>query len=157
MWNNYNPNKAISIGAFFSVGEEFWYDEDNPAVGNHLYTGTLTTIQPNSKLRIRTTIRYGQLKSKVDQSIYFSGSLTRTTVNYQFNNNLSFRLVGEHNSFDDKFFIQPLLKWNSNPFTVFYAGGSHGYRRPEVNPSVEKNFELENSQLYLKFQYLFDI
>ena len=157
MWNNYNPNKAISIGAFFSVGEEFWYDEDNPAVGNHLYTGTFTTIQPNSKLRIRTTIRYGQLKSKVDQSIYFSGSLTRTTVNYQFNNNLSFRLVGEHNSFDDKFFIQPLLKWNPNPFTVFYAGGSHGYRRPEVNPSVEKDFELENSQLYLKFQYLFDI
>ena len=157
MWNNYNPNKAISIGAFFSVGEEFWYDEDNPAVGNHFYTGTFTTIQPNSKLRIRTTIRYGQLKSKVDQSIYFSGSLTRTTVNYQFNNNLSFRLVGEHNSFDDKFFIQPLLKWNPNPFTVFYAGGSHGYRRPEVNPSVEKDFELENSQLYLKFQYLFDI
>ena len=157
MWNNYNPNKAISIGAFFSVGEEFWYDEDNPAVGNHLYTGTFTTIQPNSKLRIRTTIRYGQLKSKVDQSIYFSGALTRTTVNYQFNNNLSFRLVGEHNSFDDKFFIQPLLKWNPNPFTVFYAGGSHGYRRPEVNPSVEKDFELENSQLYLKFQYLFDI
>lgn len=107
-------------------------------MGNHLYTGTFTTIQPNSKLRIRTTIRYSQLKSKVDQSIYFSGSLTRTTVNYQFNNNLSFRLVGEHNSFDDKFFIQPLLKWNPNPFTVFYAGGSHGYRRPEVNPSVEK-------------------
>ena len=157
MWNNYNPNKAISIGAFFSVGEEFWYDEDIPAVGNHLYTGTFTTIQPNSKLRIRTTIRYGQLKSKVDQSIYFSGSLTRTTVNYQFNNNLSFRLVGEHKSFDDKFFIQPLLKWNPNPFTVFYAGGSHGYRRPEVNSSVEKDFELENSQLYLKFQYLFDI
>lgn len=157
MWNNFNPNEAISIGAFFSVGEEFWYDEDNPAVGNHFYTGTFTTVQPNSKLRIRTTIRYGQLKSKVDESIYFSGSLSRTTVNYQFNNNLSFRLVGEYNSFDDKFFVQPLLKWNPNPFTIFYAGGSHGYRRPEVNPSVRKDFELENSQLYLKFQYLFDI
>ena len=107
MWNNFNPNEAISIGAFFSVGEEFWYDEDNPAVGNHLYTGTFTTIQPNSKLRIRTTIRYGQLKSKVDESIYFSGALSRSTVNYQFNNNLSFRLVGEYNSFDNKFFFSP--------------------------------------------------
>ena len=107
MWNNFNPNEAISIGAFFSVGEEFWYDEDNPAVGNHFYTGTFTTIQPNSKLRIRTTIRYGQLKSKVDESIYFSGALSRTTVNYQFNNNLSFRLVGEYNSFDNKFFFSP--------------------------------------------------
>ena len=54
-------------------------------------------------------------------------------------------------------FVQPLLKWNPNPFTLFYACGSHGYRRPEVNPSVGKDFELENSQLYIKFQYLFDI
>lgn len=156
MWNNYNPSEAISIGAYFSVGEEFWYDEDDPAVGDRFYAGSFSTFQPNSKLRIRTTIRYGQLKSKVDQSIYFKGTLSRSTVNYQFNNNLSFRLIGEYNSFDDEFFVQPLLKWNPNPFTVFYLGGSHGYRRPEVNPSIGKDFALENSQLYIKFQYLFD-
>ena len=38
-------------------------------MGNHFYTGTFTTFQPNSKLRIRTTIRYGQLKTEnhIDQ------------------------------------------------------------------------------------------
>ena len=157
MWNNYNPNEAIRIGAYFSVGEEFWYDEDDPAVGDRFYAGSFSTFQPNSKLRIRTTIRYGQLRSKVDQGYYFKGALSRSTVNYQFNNNLSFRLVGEYNSFDDEFFVQPLLKWNPNPFTIFYVGGSHGYRRPALNPSIGKDFVLENSQLYIKFQYLFDL
>lgn len=157
MWNNYNPNEAIRIGAYFSVGEEFWYDEDNPAVGDRFYAGSFSTFQPNSKLRIRTTIRYGQLRSKVDQGYYFKGALSRSTLNYQFNNNLSFRLVGEYNSFDDEFFVQPLLKWNPNPFTIFYVGGSHGYRRPALNPSIGKDFVLENSQLYIKFQYLFDL
>ena len=157
MWNNYNPNEAIRIGAYFSVGEEFWYDEDDPAVGDRFYAGSFSTFQPNSKLRIRTTIRYGQLRSKVDQGYYFKGALSRSTLNYQFNNNLSFRLVGEYNSFDDEFFVQPLLKWNPNPFTIFYVGGSHGYRRPALNPSIGKDFVLENSQLYIKFQYLFDL
>lgn len=157
MWNNYNPNEAISIGAYFSIGEEFWYDDDDPAVGNRLYAGSFSTFQPNSKLRIRTTIRYGQLRHQTDQQFYFKGILARSTMNYQFNNNLSFRVVGEFNSFDDEFFVQPLLKWNPNPFTVFFIGGSRGYRRPMINPSVGKDFVLDNSQLYVKFQYLFDL
>ncbi len=68
-------------------------------------------------------------------------------------NALSFRLIGEYNDFDQVFFIQPLLKWNPNPFTIFYIGGTNGYSR--VEPTT--NFGREDSQLYFKFQYLFDL
>ena len=54
---------------------------------------------------------------------------------------------------DDKvFFLQPLLKWNPNPFTIFYIGGTNGYSRIQEG----NRYGIENSQLYVKFQYLFD-
>jgi len=61
-------------------------------------------------------------------------------------------LVGEYGDFDKTFFFQPLLKWNPNPFTIFYIGGTIGYSRIEN----KNKFGIENSQLYLMFQYLFD-
>jgi hypothetical protein len=153
MWNNYNPSEAVSIGAFFSVGEELWYDEDDPAIGDSFYAGSFSTFQPNSNLRIRTTIRYGQLRNKNDQSLYFKGYLARSTINYQFNNNLSFRLISEYNAFDDELFMQPLLKWSPNAFTVFFVGGNNGYSRS----NTKEQLHLNDSQVYLKFQYLFGI
>ena len=74
-------------------------------------------------------------------------------TNYQFNKDLSFRLVSEYNEFDDTLFVQPLLKWNPNPFTVLFVGGSHGYGKGEI----AGNLDVDSSQLYFKFQYLFEI
>ena len=82
----------------------------------------------------------------------YVGFIARTTFDFQFNPNLSFRLIGEFNNFDDAYFLQPLLKWNPNPFTIFYIGGTNGYSKIDT----QNQFRIENSQLYLKFQYLFD-
>lgn len=157
MWNNYNPNKAISIGAFFSVGEEFWYDEDNPAVGNHLYTGTFTTIQPNSKLRIRTTIRYSQLKSKVDQSIYFRGSLTRTTWIISLTTTYLFVWLGSTTALTTNFLSSPYSSGIPTHLQSFMLVATMVIADQRSIHRLKKDFELENSQLYFKFQYLFDI
>ena len=35
----------------------------------------------------------------------------------------------------------------------FFRGGSHGYKHPENDMALQ----LDNSQVYMKFQYLFDI
>ena len=74
-------------------------------------------------------------------------------TNYQFNKDLSFRLVSEYNEFDDTLFVQPLLKWNPNPFTVLFVGGSQGYGKGKI----AGNLDIDSSQLYFKFQYLFEI
>ena len=95
---------------------------------------------------------YSQLKNKTTGDLYFSGFIARANLNYQFNPTLSFRLIGELNDFDKGFFFQPLLKWNPNPFTIFYIGGTNGYSRIEN----KNQYTIENSQLYLKFQNLFD-
>lgn len=153
IWNSYNPNETIRLGVFSSLGNGIRFDEDNPSVGKQLSFGTFNNFQLSEKLRISQSLRYSQMRSKTDNRFFYKGYILRLIANYQFNKDLSFRFIGEYNEFDDKLFFQPLLKWNPNPFTLFFIGGSHGYNRPENNNSLR----LENSQVYLKFQYLFDI
>jgi hypothetical protein len=150
---SYNPSETLRMRMFIQVGESIRYDEDDPAIGDKFLFGTFNTFQISSKLQLSPSLRYSQLKNKSDQSLYFSGFIARTNLNYQFNTNLSFRLIGEFNNFDKAFFYQPLLKWNPNPFTIFYVGGTNGYSRIEG----KNRYGIENSQLYFKFQYLFDI
>lgn len=149
---SYNPSESVRLGMFTSIGEGLLYDSDNPAVGNNFFIGTFNNFQITPKVRISPSLRYSQLKNKTDDSYYFSGFIARTTFNFQFNPNLSFRLIGEFNNFDNTYFLQPLLKWNPNPFTIFYIGGTNGYSLLDQKNS----YQIENSQLYLKFQYLFD-
>jgi hypothetical protein len=149
---SYNPSEAVRLRVFTQVGEALRYDSDNPAVGDNFFIETFNNFQITPKLRISPSLRYSQLKNKEDGSLYFSGFIARSTINYQFNPNFSFRLIGEFNDFDKIFFLQPLLKWNPNPFTIFYIGGTNGYSRIEEG----NRYGIENSQLYVKFQYLFD-
>ena len=149
----YNPTEAFRLGMFTSIGESIRYDEENPAVGNNFFIGTFNSFQITPKVRLSPTLRYSQLKNKIDNTLYFSGFIARSEFNFQFNNAFSFRLVGEFNDFDKKFFFQPLLKWNPNPFTIFYIGGTNGYSQINSN----NRYGVENSQLYFKFQYQFDL
>lgn len=153
MFNGYNPSENINLRAFVSVSESIRYDEDDPSVGNALFVGTFNNFQLSPKIRLSPSLRYSELRSKEDNSLYFKGYISRFNANYQFNQNLSFRLIGEYNDFDKAFFIQPLLKWNPNPFTIFYIGGTNGYSRLEN----QRNYPIQDSQLYFKFQYLFDM
>ena len=153
MFNGYNPSENINLRAFVSFSESIRYDEDDPNVGKALFIGTFNNFQISPKLRLSPSLRYSELRAKADNSLYFKGYIGRVNINYQFNQNLSFRLIGEYNDFDKGFFIQPLLKWNPSPFTIFYIGGTNGYSRIDNR----SNFQVEDSQLYFKFQYLFDL
>ena len=150
---SYNPSERVSLRLFTNVGESIVYNEENPATGNNFFIGTFNSFQITPQLTISPSFRYSQLKNKSDDSFYFRGYIARTEINYQFNNTLSFRLIGEFNEFEENFFYQPLLKWNPNPFTIFYIGGTNGYSILNTN----NKYGIENSQLYFKFQYQFDL
>lgn len=153
LFNGYSPNERINLRAFVSFSESIRYDAEDPGVGNSIFVGTFNNFQLTPKLSISPSIRYTQFKIKGADSLEFKGYIGRLNTNYQFNQDLSFRLIGEFNDFDDNFFVQPLLQWNPNPFTIFYVGGTYGYSRIEE----PRNFLLNDAQLYLKFQYLFDL
>ena len=84
---------------------------------------------------------------------YFEGSILRLNFKYQFSNYLNIRLVAENNSFIDQFYIQPLIQWNPNPSTVFYIGGNQNSLN-DFNDDLSSIFRVDQTQIFLKFQYL---
>ena len=133
-------------------GRDLAYNEEIPDRGRAFNFFTSLTYQLSDQFSINPSIRYGQLKRLDTDQFFFKGSISRLTLNYQRNNFLSFRLVGEYNEFADRFFIQPLIKWNPNPATIFYIGGNQNTywdQDGNFNP-----FQFTESQIYLKFQYL---
>ena len=66
---------------------------------------------------------------------------------------LNIRLISEYNAFTDRFFVQPLLQWNPNPSTVFYIGGNQN-SLDDFNDEFYSPFRVDQTQFFLKFQYL---
>ena len=146
----YNPSEIVRLRIAFGIGDQIGYNLENIAVGNEINFRTFNSFQLSDKFRISPILRYSELRSKIDNSLYYKGYITRINFNYQFNREFSVRLITEYDDFDKTFFSQPLIKWNPNPFTLFYVGGNIGYSRTEIS----KIFTSESAQFYLKFQYL---
>ena len=66
------------------------------------------------------------------------------------------RLVSEYNHFNETFFLQPIIQWNPNPSTVFYVGGNQN-SLDEFNSEFYSPFRVDETQFFLKFQYLFSL
>ena len=112
------------------------------------------TIVPSffSKFLFKTnSINFSRLKNIENNDFYFKGYVYRLNTKYQFNKFLGIRLTSEFNNFNDSFFIQPLFEWNPNPFTIFYVGGNQNFL------NNDENYFLNNSQFFIKFQYLISL
>ena len=82
--------------------------------GDELNFRTFNSFQLSDKFTISPILRYSELRSKVDRSLYYKGYISRINFNYQFNRDFSIRLITEYDDFDKTFFSQPLIKWNPN-------------------------------------------
>ena len=56
----------------------------------------------------------------------------------------------DYNDFSESIFLQPLFEWTPNPFTIFYIGGNQ-------NLIKEKEYYVDRSQFFVKFQYLISL
>jgi len=153
-----SPIELINFSGSLSWGKDLSYNESIPEVG-YLYNSLFKIrLQLNNNFSITPSIRTSSLKKIEDGSDFFSGSIMRLRTVYQFNNFLNIRIISEHNSFRDKFFVQPLIQWVPNPSTIFYLGGNQQtvefedeeFGKPEL-------FDFNRTQFFLKFQYLIGI
>lgn len=149
----YNPNEKFNIRGFASVGKSLYYDSDNPQLGRSKFVGTFNNFQLSPKFNISPSLRYTSLQHLDSDEYFYKGYIFRANINYQFNSDLSFRFVLEKNNFDDVVFTQTLFKYNPNPFTIFYVGGTTGYSYVDQSST----YKIDNAQVYFKFQYMFDL
>jgi len=87
---------------------------------------------------------------------HYSGYLTGIRMNYQYNQALSFRLLGQYNDFSQTFQLQPLVSYQPSPFTIFYIGSTSNQTMNNLNVDSVRNGQLTGRQLFFKFQYLFN-
>jgi hypothetical protein len=69
---------------------------------------------------------------------------------------LSARAMTQYNHFGGSVVVEPLVSYQLNPFTVFYAGSSHDYTVPgDLNTPDTPMLNATSRPSFFKFQYLF--
>ena len=148
-----SPNESLAINLNLTFGRDLAYNEENPEIGREFNFYFMPAIQLSNKLRISPSIRYARLRYMNNDNYYYKGSISRFSIRYQFNNFFNVRIVSEYNTFSERFFIQPLIQWNPNPSTVFYIGGNQNSLN-DFNDDMYSIFRVDQTQIFLKFQYL---
>ena len=145
------PNEILSISSNFGIGRDIAFNSDDPEIGKELNLFSRVRLQINNNFSIANSINFSRLKYMEKNEFYYKGFIYRADSKYQFTNSLGVRFVIELNNFNDYLFIQPLFEWTPNPFTIFYIGGNQNLT------NNNKNYLVDNSQIFIKFQYLISL
>ena len=131
-------------------------------------------FRPISSLRIDQTFLYIRLENQINGSEIFSNQIIRTSLNWQYNRELSLRGILQYNSLKSdtqlttlqrnrNFNGDVLVTYLVNPWTALYLGYNSNYRNITLIEQAEGNLirrtdgDLENDahQFFMKFSYLF--
>ena len=119
---NVNGETIFCVGKRVYAMDET--EEIRLAKNDEIDESFIKLVQLSEKFIISPSLTYSELRNKLDGNLYYKGYITRINFNYQLNRDFSIRLITEYDDFDKTVFSQPLIKWNPNPFTLFYVGGN---------------------------------
>ena len=149
----YHPSESFFTSFEIEKGESIAYRIDNPEIGDSTEYNLYNVFRFSDNFKIALGHRYSELKNKVTGKNFYAGEINRFELDYQIDGALSTRTIIEKNDFSDDYFLEALIQWKPNPYTIFYAGGTQFYKEP--NPFSD-NIRLETSQIYAKFQYFYN-
>ena len=146
----YNPSGKFFIRFNYDYGDAIARNISTPELGKRTNYTIGGFYQVNDRIRVRYNYRYNKLENTLTNKNYFAGYLTTIRGLYQFDKNSFIRVVQEYNDFNDNGYTQLLFQWQPNSATIFYFGGTFNQE------DIEGTWEIESSQIYMKFQYLFN-
>jgi Domain of unknown function (DUF5916)/Carbohydrate family 9 binding domain-like len=152
---NFTPTKKISMGGNFNVGDQVYYKELE--VGHQIDYGAWLDLRPWDRLLLETNFSHSHSQSKLTDTTYFDGYVTRSRISLQITRELSVRLILQYNNFRELWEADPLVTYQLNPFSIFYVGSTRDYRIFTPNNREDSTWQLASRQYFLKFQYLFRI
>ena len=152
------PTENLTFAFEGKFGKEIAFNEEVPKIGREKNVSFNLAYKLGNNINLSSSINYSRLENLDNNKAIYDGYISRLSFRYQFNNDLSLRLVAEYNKFNDTFLFQPLLKWNPNPSTIFYIGGiQNSINNFDLEPEDFDPFRVNRSQFFLKFQYLIGI
>lgn len=142
-------SKYFNANMDFVIGEDIYRTAENPRKADFQSFDFYLEVKPLSRFSISADYEKYVLNELNSTKNIFDVYTLRGYINYRFNKNLFFRFITQYNSNTEKYEFDPLLKFQLNPFTIFYIGSTHDY--------LGSNFEISDRQFFLKFQYLFQV
>jgi len=149
-------NKSLSFGGGVTRGVNTVTFLDVPVKGSSNSFSLWTRLKVSNRLQVGGTYENHRMMTLDKKDEYYSGYLTKMRVNYQYNQALSFRLLGQYNDFSQTFQLQPLLSYQPSPFTIFYIGSTSNQITDNLSIGSIQESQISDRQLFIKFQYLFD-
>ena len=149
-------NKSLSFGGGVTRGVNTVTFLDVPVKGSSNSLSLWTRLKVSDRLQVGGTYEKQRMTTLDKKEKYYSGYLTKMRVNYQYNQALSFRLLGQYNDFSQTFQLQPLVSYQPSPFTIFYIGSTSNQITDNLSIGSIQESQINDRQLFIKFQYLFN-
>ena len=159
MSGNVNTSRLFSVGGGFNLGDQIFFDPDNPYLGRSSSARVNVTLRPVSRLNTQININTSRFIDTRDGDVeVFHVKLLRALSTFQFTDRLLFRNISEYNSFDRMLDVNFLITYRINALTVFYFGYDDHYQQgdlidEEFFPTTE--LRRTNRAIFTKLQYLF--
>jgi hypothetical protein len=149
-------NKLISFGGSLGRSIEKVTFLDIPEKGSSNSFSLWTRLKVSDRMQVGGTYENYRMTTLDKKEEYYSGYLTGIRMNYQYNRAVSFRLLGQYNDFSQTFQLQPLVSYQPSPFTIFYIGSTSNQIADNLSIGSIRESQINDRQLFLKFQYLFN-
>lgn len=173
IWSLHNcfqmiPSKPLAFGGYINHGKRI--ARSYLVFGWETTAGVWADLKPMDRLLLENTYDFIQSRSVDTDEMLYKGFIARSRINFQYNRELSLRLVVQYNDFGRTWDVDPLITYRLNPFTLFYIGATYDYERMNglnENGSAfadhdhgEIDYEhtkLSSRQFFMKLQYLFQL
>ncbi|MCI0472204.1 MAG: hypothetical protein L0Y76_01325, partial [Ignavibacteria bacterium] len=147
---NSRPIDEVSLSFQGQIGK-FIYRSDSPVMGiGHRFSATLG-LKPTSRFNISFSYDRARLSDFDADKLFYDGNIYRSTITYQFTQEIFIRTIAQYNSFGKSLNFYPLFNYKLNAFTTFFAGVTNDY----YNYGGERGFTTTDRQYFVKVQYLF--
>lgn len=144
------PSSHLGISLRVETGN-YIYRINSPVLGSGHIISSEVKIKPISQLQIALSYSRSRLADKSNDDLLYDGYIIRSVMNYQFNKDISLRLITQYDHFRKVVDVYPLLSYRPNPFTIFYAG----YTNTLQDYGDQFGFRQTSNQMFIKIQYLF--
>ncbi|MEZ4388540.1 MAG: DUF5916 domain-containing protein [Candidatus Krumholzibacteriia bacterium] len=149
------PGERISFGGNVNHGDRVFYS--GRTTGRQTDYGLWLDLRPWDRLLVETTYSHSHSRSLDGGETFFDGYVTRTRLSLQLTRELSARLILQYNDFNEVWEADPLVSYQLDPFSIFYAGSTRDYDLFSPNATDEATWQLARRQYFVKFQYLFRV
>jgi hypothetical protein len=148
-----SPIKYFSTGIFCTYGRQISYNISPPSLGYIWYPSLWFEII-TGKLRMKLSYKKYLLWNDDFNNPIYDTKTFEDEMNWSFTKYLNFRILLQYSSSTEEVFISPLLSFEPTPFTVFYLGSNHDLEWTDRSHDFS-DFELIDSKIFIKLQYLF--